>query len=90
MIVKQKENEPRVEYLLRVLEVFMDCTVAGEQIIRYDGADCDGFCLAEDIANCVEDILIKADLNVQSKVSDSIVSDGTEVVLLADVEGNES
>lgn len=47
----QKENEERINYLSRVLYKFMDNTVAGEEVIEYDGTECDGFCLAQDIVN---------------------------------------
>lgn len=48
--MKQRANEPRIEYLIRVLEEFMSTTSAGEQTIKYDEAVCDGLCLATDIA----------------------------------------
>ena len=52
-MIKQKENEPRIEYLARVLHEFMYDTVAGEQTIEYDETTCDGLCLAYDIAAAV-------------------------------------
>lgn len=54
-MIYQKEDESRIEYLLRVLEEFMQNTIAGEITIEYDDAVCDGMCLAEDISNAVED-----------------------------------
>ena len=49
--MKQRTNETRIEYLVRVLEEFMSTTSAGEQTIKYDDAVCDGLCLATDIAH---------------------------------------
>lgn len=48
-MIVEKEGESRIEYLCRVLRTFMERTVAGEQTIEYDGAICDGRCLANDI-----------------------------------------
>lgn len=48
---EQHKSESRVEYLVRVLHDFMHNTSAGQEEVDYDGARCDGFCLAEDIAN---------------------------------------
>lgn len=48
-MITPRENEPRLVYLLRVLDAFMDETVAGEQLIDYDNTTCDGACLAGDI-----------------------------------------
>lgn len=48
-MITPRENEPRINYLLRVLDAFMDETVAGELQIDYDGTTCDGACLAGDI-----------------------------------------
>ena len=50
-MVTQKEDEPRIEYLVRVLHELMGNTIAGEQTIDYDGATCDGVCLANDFAS---------------------------------------
>jgi len=51
-MVEQKEGEPRIEYLARVLYRFMNETAAGEEAIDYDETTCDGSCLADDI--CAE------------------------------------
>jgi hypothetical protein len=50
-MIKQRENEERIEYLARVLNSFMADTIAGEETIDYDGATCDGSCLAQDIVD---------------------------------------
>lgn len=36
-MIEQRKDEPRIEYLARVLYEFMETTVAGEQTIEYDG-----------------------------------------------------
>ena len=48
-MIEQKDGEPRIEYLARVLYHFMDLTPAGECSIDYDETTCDGICLAKDI-----------------------------------------
>lgn len=53
-MIEPKENEPRIVYLMRVLELFMRETEAGGCTIDYDGTTCDGFCLFEDIRNEIE------------------------------------
>lgn len=50
-MIEQREGEPRIEYLTRVLIEFMDQTIAGEQSIDYDETTCDGYCLAQDFAD---------------------------------------
>jgi len=50
-MIKQLKEEPRIEYLVRVLHDFMNNTIAGEQTIDYDGTTCDGLCLAQDFAD---------------------------------------
>lgn len=49
-MITQKDGEPRIEYLARVLHELMNNTIAGEQAIDYDETTCDGMCLANDIA----------------------------------------
>jgi len=49
-MIAEKKGEERINYLMRVLDEFMHSTTAGEVTIDYDGATCDGFCLAGDIA----------------------------------------
>jgi predicted transcriptional regulator len=51
MTIKIRENEPRINYLMRVLDDFMFMTNAGETAIDYDGTTRVGYCLAEDIRN---------------------------------------
>lgn len=50
-MIEQKEGESRIEYLSRVLTAFMNETSAGCETIGFDGAECDGFCLAQDFAD---------------------------------------
>ena len=50
-MIKQLDDEPRIDYLVRVLDEFMNSTIAGEQTIDYDGTTCDGLCLAQDFAD---------------------------------------
>jgi hypothetical protein len=50
-MIKQLDDEPRIDYLVRVLHEFMNSTIAGEQTIDYDGTTCDGLCLARDFAD---------------------------------------
>lgn len=51
-MIKPRENEPRIEYLARVLYAFMNKNgIAAECTIDYDEVTCDGFCLAEDFVN---------------------------------------
>ena len=48
-MIEPRENEPRIEYLSRVLYAFMEQNgIASECTIEYDGVECDGGCLAED------------------------------------------
>jgi len=46
----------RLEYLVGVLQEFMQEGVSGEQEIHYDEADCDGSCLADDFTNVLMEI----------------------------------
>ena len=56
-MMEQEKGETRIQYLARVLKEYMESADwIGE--IEYDGAECDGYCLADDIlieAGCVED-----------------------------------
>lgn len=45
---EQKPDEPRIEYLARVLHEFMNNSIAAEITVFYDDAQCDGMCLAYD------------------------------------------
>lgn len=49
--VEPRKDEPRIEYLARVLYLLMHQTYAGEETIFYDDVECDGCCLATDILN---------------------------------------
>ncbi len=44
-IFKQKKGESRKEYLLRVAIAYID----EELVHTFDGAQCDGYCLIDDI-----------------------------------------
>lgn len=48
-MIVQKEGETRIQYLMRVLYTYM--YENGPYEIEYDGAVCDGACLADDIKN---------------------------------------
>ena len=49
-IVSQQKHEPRKDYLLRVtLALLEHYPLTQECIVNFDGADCDGACLMEDI-----------------------------------------
>ena len=51
-MIKPKPNEPRIEYLARVLFAFMqENGIAAECTIDYDGTTCDGACLADDFVS---------------------------------------
>jgi hypothetical protein len=47
-------GESRLQYLARVLVAYMDFFEPG--LIHYDGAECDGQCLADDIESAVESL----------------------------------
>jgi hypothetical protein len=48
-MIEPKLNEPRIEYLARVLYAFMqENGTAAECTVDYDGTTCDGQCLAND------------------------------------------
>lgn len=53
-MILQKPDEDRLKYLAKVLHEFMQDTVAGEETIDYDGATCDGQCLANDFASALD------------------------------------
>ena len=50
-MIVQRDGEPRIEYLARVLHELMENSIAGEQTIDYDETTCDGMCLANDFAS---------------------------------------
>ena len=45
---EQLPDEPRIEYLAKVLHEFMNNSIACEITMFYDDANCDGACLAAD------------------------------------------
>ena len=54
--IKQRENEPRKDYLIRVVVAYLKevdhtghFSTGYPDTIKYDEADCDGCCLANDI-----------------------------------------
>jgi len=51
-MIDPKPNEPRIEYLARVLFAFMqENGIAAECTIDYDETTCDGACLADDFVS---------------------------------------
>lgn len=73
-MIKQKENESRLEYLLRVSIFYMQHHIGS---IRYDETECDSLCLADDLENELED------LKVKDKIADLIeLTDGSSKSLL--------
>lgn len=50
-MIEQQSGESRMEYLARVLYWMMENTCAGAQTADYDGTNCDGMCLAQDIVD---------------------------------------
>ncbi len=50
-MINQRDGESRIEYLSRVLYIFMNDTAAGEETIEFDNTECDGQCLANDICS---------------------------------------
>ena len=49
--VKQKENETRKNYLVRVAIKMLEENAYSIDAIFFDEAECDAFCLAEDLRN---------------------------------------
>tara|TARA_R110000796_G_C14300135_1_gene405142 strand:+ start:365 stop:544 length:180 start_codon:yes stop_codon:yes gene_type:complete len=49
--VKQKENETRKNYLVRVAIEILEENAYQIDTIEFDEAECDVFCLAEDLRN---------------------------------------
>jgi len=50
--IKQKENETRKEYLVRLAVRYIEDhtgIVGMDDSLFYDDAECDGYCLAEDL-----------------------------------------
>ena len=50
-MIVQRQNDKRIEYLVRVLYQFMSETPAGDESILYDDAECGGQCLADDFVS---------------------------------------
>lgn len=48
-MIKQRPEETRKEYLVRVTIYLLRNTIAGEEIVGFDEAKCDGYCLADDL-----------------------------------------
>ena len=48
---EQRKDEPRIDYLAKVLYAFMESTGAGAYVMEYDGATCDGCCIAQEIVD---------------------------------------
>lgn len=53
-MITQDPNESRLEYLLRVAVKFAQDN--GSSTIGYDENRCDGYCLADDLTNELEDL----------------------------------
>tara|TARA_R110002167_G_scaffold349425_1_gene561286 strand:- start:1084 stop:1263 length:180 start_codon:yes stop_codon:yes gene_type:complete len=51
IVVKQEESETRKEYLVRVAIEMLIQNGYGMKTIEFDEAECDAFCLAEDLRN---------------------------------------
>lgn len=49
--LRQKENESRKDYLLRVVVLMLEHNAHFMEYIEYDDTECDAFCLAEDLRN---------------------------------------
>ncbi len=47
----QGSDEKRIDYLLRALNELMHNTGAGDCMVEYDETECDGMCLADEIAD---------------------------------------
>ena len=47
--VKQKEDETRKDYLIRVAIAMLNENAYSIDSVEYDEAECDAFCLAEDL-----------------------------------------
>ena len=48
-MITPRKDEPRIEYLARVLHAFIDENgIAAECTVDYDETTCDGYCLAQD------------------------------------------
>lgn len=77
-MIKQKTNESRMEYLLRVLDVYMDDH--GGETIMYDDAECDGMCLADDIRSEVQVLIETSPENVENPFAKIFVRDGKQVL----------
>lgn len=59
-MIAEEEGETRLQYLSRVLIEYM--AEYGDHTIEYDGTECDGECLAEDIASAVAVLPVKGEI----------------------------
>jgi hypothetical protein len=59
--IKYVHGEPRLHYLLRVLEAYFDEHPVAEYTLIWDEAECDGQCLVDDLRGEIEGVL--AELN---------------------------
>ena len=61
--MKLQENEPRLIYLVKIAIDYIR-KYGDDQIIYYDEAECDGYCLSDDLENELEsgDYILKADV----------------------------
>lgn len=56
-VVLRRESESRKDYLLRVaMELIGNCWEAEEFRIVFDGAECDGACLVDDIRDALDEV----------------------------------
>jgi len=53
---RDQSAKARAVYLLRVVAAFIDHNDLEEYTFHYDGADCDGSCLADDVTACAEEL----------------------------------
>lgn len=50
---EQPKDMSRAEYLLRAAYNFIEREVNSETWVYYDGTECDGYCIMEDIENTI-------------------------------------
>lgn len=85
-MIIQKINESRIEYLLRVLDVYMN--EHGDGTVKYDDAECDGLCLADDIRSEVQTLIEVSPENVDDPFAKIFVRDGKQVLAVAGTNDN--
>lgn len=54
------ENTKRAVEMLRIAALYIEENNLGEALIRYDEADCDGYCVADDCREAAESLEIEA------------------------------